>query len=236
MNKNRNAIIFGSSGSIGLELTNYLLKNNYNTIFTSSNKSKLKKIEKKIKKNIFSKVYGIKCNVLLERDIEKVIKFSKKTFKKIDFVLNCVGVFGYDQIKNLDYKFLNNIFTINSSSLIIINKNIIKHFKNKKDFIKIISIGSSSSKDGFKDTISYCASKHALLGIIKSLNRTIFRNKIVNYCINVGGLNNKMGRGLRSKNYKNLLDQGELVKTLDYISKTGNHGFPEEINIKKFLN
>ena len=37
---------------------------------------------------------------------------------------------------------------------------------------KIITIGSSSALDGFKDTYSYCGSKHALLGIIKSLNKT----------------------------------------------------------------
>ena len=234
MNKNKNAIIFGGTGNLGEKFLHYLLNNDYNVVFTSSTSLKLKKIKKKFKRLIFKKkIYGIKCNFLKESEINKTIKFSKKYFKNLNLLINCNGIFNYDKINQLNYINLNKIFTINAMSLIIINKYVLKYYK-INNFIKIISMGSSSSKDGFKDTISYCGSKHALLGIVKSLNKTFFKKKIINYCINVGGLNNRMGRGLRSKNFKNLLNQDEVVKVLDYICKSGNHGIPEEINIKKY--
>ena len=105
MNKNKNAIIFGGTGDLGDKFLHYLLSNDYNVVFTSSTTQKLRKAKKKYRNLILKKkIFGIKCNFLKESEIIKTIKFSKKNFKKLDLLINCNGIFNYDNINQLNYE------------------------------------------------------------------------------------------------------------------------------------
>ena len=101
--------------------------------------------------------------------------------------------------------------------------------------IKVISIGSSSSLNGFKNTIVYCGSKHALLGIIKSLNETLYKDKIINYCLNTGSIKNKMGKKVRGQNFSKFIDQKEIIKAIQFIINIDPPGIPQDLYIKRFV-
>ena len=58
----------------------------------------------------------------------------------------------------------------------------------------IISIGSSSSYNGFQNTISYCSSKHGLLGAVRSINAECNKDKIFNTCVSMGSMQTNMGK------------------------------------------
>lgn len=224
----KNVIVFGASGDLGLEISNYFVEKKYNLVLTyNRNKPNLAGSSKS--KNL----YCFKCNLEMEQSIENLIK---KAIKKIDFpdlIINASGIFEYDQIKKFNYKDAIKIYKVNALSTIIINK-VIYSLKKKK-LTKIITIGSSSALDGYKDTYTYCGSKHALLGIIKSLNKSFYHKKIVNFCINPGSLKNSMGKKIRSKDYNNFIQQKEIIKTIDYLNSVDLPGLPEEIYIKRFI-
>ena len=142
-------------------------------------------------------------------------------------------VFYYDNLKNFSYKKIIDTFKINTFSVLSINKALYQ-LKKKRNITKVISIGSSSALNGFKDTYSYCGSKHALLGIIKSLNETIYNKNIFNYCLNFGSIKNKMGKKVRNANYKKFINQNSVVKTANLITSLEFPAFPEEIYLKRF--
>lgn len=227
----KNAIIFGSSGDLGLSFANYLNENNYNLILTTNNKN-LNYLKKKFLPNFFNKIFIKKCNFESESSIKNSIKFAVKKIGEPDLIINTCGVFYYDKLDNFSYNKALKTFKINALSTVILNKEIYKI--KKKKLTKIITIGSSSALDGFKDSYSYCGSKHALLGIIKSLNKTISSSKIINFCINVGSLKNKMGKKVRSKDYKNFINQDEVIKAANYLISSKAPGIPQEIYIKRF--
>ncbi len=226
----KNAIIFGSSGDLGLSFVNYLKKNNYNLVLTTNSKNS-NYIRKKFLSNS-NKIFIKKCNFESEKSIKNSIKFALKKIGEPDLVINTCGIFYYDKLENFSYEKALKTFKINALSTVILNKEIYK--VRKKKLTKIISIGSSSALDGFKDSYSYCGSKHALLGIIKSLNKTISSKKIINFCINVGSLKNKMGKRVRSKDYKNFINQDEVIKAANYLIQSKAPGIPQEIYIKRF--
>jgi NADP-dependent 3-hydroxy acid dehydrogenase YdfG len=167
-----------------------------------------------------------------EKSIFKTIKFAYGKFNNIDMAINCMGVFNYDIIKNINYNSLVKCFKINALSIFIINKYFAKN-KIKKKYLKIISLGSSSAFDGYKDTISYCGSKHALLGIIRSLNKTLYKKRIINYCLSTGSLKNRMGRKVKNANFEEFIEQKEVIKTISYIYDLDVRGVPQEIFIKR---
>jgi len=229
----KNAIIIGGSGELGLAISKFLLLNNYKIIITFKNKNKKKKIEREISN--FKKSYYLKnCDLESEKSIKKTIFFANKHLGDIDLVINAAGVFYYDIINKLNYSKILSTFKINALSTIVINKEIKKNKKNK-NFTKIISIGSSSSLAGYKDTVTYCGSKHALSGIVRSLNKTIYKNKIINYCINTGSLKNKMGRKVKNQNFEKFIDQKEIIKSIKFLIDINPPAIPEDIFIRRFI-
>ncbi len=229
----KKAILFGGTGDLGIEISKNLLLNNYKLIITYKNKSKKKKLDSRL--SVFKGSYHlINCDLEKENLIKKTFSFAKKKFKNIDLVINSSGIFNYDELNNLNYENILSTFKVNAFSLIIINREL-KKIKKNKNITKVISIGSSSSLSGFKDTITYCGSKHALFGIIKSLNQTIFKDKIINYCLNIGSLKNKMGKKVRNQNYNKFIDQKEVIKSIQFLISIDPPGVPEDLFIKRFV-
>jgi len=230
-NPKENILIFGGSGGLGIEVAKHFYNEGHNLMLTY-NKSLPKFKNFKIP-NMSNKYFYTKCDFLNENSIEDAIKLTKKKIGNINYIINSVGIFYYDDIKNFNYKKISETFKINAFSLITINQCLFKLKKDKK-ISKIISIGSSSALDGFKDTYSYCGSKHALLGIIKSLNKTIYKKKIFNYCLNVGSIKNKMGKKVRGKEFKNFIETNSVIKSLKFLLNLDLPALPEEIFIKRF--
>ena len=229
----KNAIIFGSTGDLGSDLSKHLLLENYKLILTYKNNKKRNELEKKL--NVFKgKYHLLKCDLENEISIKKTINLAKKKLKNLDLVVNTCGIFNYDNLHKLKYENILPTFKVNALSLIIINKELKKNFKKKK-LIKVISIGSSSSLNGFKNTIVYCGSKHALLGIIKSLNETLYKDKIINYCLNTGSIKNKMGKKVRGQNFSKFIDQKEIIKAIQFIINIDPPGIPQDLYIKRFV-
>ena len=232
-NYKKTIIIFGGSGGVGLEVSKYLYKKGYNLVVTYNNNSK--EIKNLIKKNskFQNKIFTFKCNFIDPNSIKKTINFAFKNKSEVLYVINCVGIFDYDNFKNLSYNKISKIFKINAFSLITINQAILRNKKLRK-IIKVISIGSSSALDGFKDTLTYCGSKHALLGIIKSLNETIAKKNIFNYCLNLGSIKNKMGKKIRGGDFKKFIETRSAIKALQFLIDVDLPALPEEIFLKRF--
>ncbi len=229
--KTKNILLLGSTGELGFFLLNELYNRNFNIIYSFKTKKKNKSlIRDKNKKKILQ---GFKCDLSKEKDIQRLINLSFKKLKNIDYIINCSGVFYYDNIKNTNYEDLSHMFKINCFSTIMINKNIFKK-KNKKNTIKIITCGSSSAIMGSKDTVAYCASKHALLGTIKSLNQTYIKDEIYNYCLNFGTLDNKKGKLIRNIKNQKVINQNDILKSILYILSIGSVGIPENLYLKRF--
>ncbi len=232
-NNKKTIVIFGGSGGIGFEATKYFFKKGYNLVVTYNKNPKLIKNFISKKKEQQNKIFTFKCSFFNQNSIKKTIKFAFKQNHEVSCVINCVGIFEYDNFKSFNYKKISDIFKINTFSLISINQAILKN-KKLKQIIKVISIGSSSAIDGFKDTFTYCGSKHALLGIIKSLNETITKKNIFNYCLNLGSIKNKMGKKVRGGEFRKFIQSESVVKSLQFLIDIELPAFPEEIFLKRY--
>ena len=119
--KNKNIIIFGASGDIGLCLAQNYFDQGYNLVLTYNKKNKLKKFFKNRAKKS-NKIYYLNCNFNNEKSIHKVIAFTFKTLGEPTFIFNSVGTFYYDTLKKFNYKKITETFRINSFSVLAINK------------------------------------------------------------------------------------------------------------------
>ena len=134
--------------------------------------------------------------------------------------------------KSISSKKLSKTFLINTFPTILITKYISLH-KSKNEKVKVYSIGSSSSYDGFEKTIAYCASKHALLGAIRSLNKELIKKNIYISNINPGSIKTKMGKKVRNQKFSEFISPNTIADFIFDISKLKNPAFIGRYFFKK---
>ncbi len=153
-NNRKEVLLVGGSSSLGQELTNIYLKNNYNVSATYfSNKTKLD-----------SRVNSIHLDLLSEQSIVNSVKFLKKN-SNFDIVVFLPGIifgkklveYSIEEIKScMDINFINQAYFLGK---------IINFLSNK---CCVFFISSISGEKGSYDPI-YAASKGAQNSFVKSL-------------------------------------------------------------------
>ena len=233
--KKNNIIIFGANSGLGKEILVKLFKQNANFYLSTRNiKAKsdlLNKLNSAQKKKI--KFFEI-CDFSNNESYIKFFEKLKKTTKQIHIAFNCVGYFGYDDIKKLNVDQLLLTFQLNLFSSIIISSNLL-YFTKKKEIIKVFHMGSTSAYEGFKNTVYYCAAKHALVGAVKSMNKETVKKNMINYLVSMGSMKTKMGKKLKNQSYKNFLDPKKVADLIINLAFLKINGYTEEVLIKRII-
>ena len=233
-NSKKSLLVFGGSGGLGLEICKKFLSADFNLFFTSQNKKKIKQLLSSLENNESNLVKGFHCEASNEKDFKKIIKNFYKLESNNRVIINCIGSFNYDGIEAIDVKKLAQNFRVNVYPTVLINK-YVNEFKTKREKVKIFSIGSSSSYDGFNKTIAYCSSKHALLGAVRSLNKELISKNIYNINVNPGSIKTKMGKKVRNQKFSEFIKPETVANFLFDISNLNEPAFIEDVYLKRIV-
>ena len=233
--ENKNCLITGATGGLGSHLAKILLEHNCNIFLTSKSKLKLQQLQNKLEKTNKNN-----CKIIYQygdltkiSDIKKIIKNVRKKFKTIDIVINNAGLFLSKPISKSKIDEFQNIFDVNVRAPFLFSKDFSQDMKKKK-WGRIINVGSSSSYQGFSEGSIYCASKHALLGLSRSLFAELKESKVRTFCISPGSIKTDMGKQDKKQNYKTFLDPKEVAKYIIYSINFDKELVTEEIRLNRF--
>lgn len=233
--ENKNCLITGATGGLGNHLAGILLENNCNIFLTSKNYSKLKKLKNQLEKKNENncKIMFQSGNLTKIADVKKIISNIRKNFKTVDILINNAGIFLSKPISKSSIEDFQNIFDVNVKAPFLFSKEFSQDMKKKK-WGRIVNIGSSSSYHGFSEGTIYCASKHALLGLSRSLFAELKESKIRTFCIAPGSIKTKMGKQDKKQNYNTFLDPKEVAKFIIFSLKFDKELVSEEIRLNRF--
>ncbi len=161
--KGKVAIVTGGSGGIGLDVSKKLANLKIKVLILDINKPK-------ISKNKF--ICFEQVDLSNENEINKAIgKFIKKE-KRIDYIVNAVGVLWFDKdlgLEKIKTNIWDKVFSINLKSMLIVLKKILPNMKKNKfgSIVNISSIDALSGDD--KPQEAYGASKAAMIRFSKSI-------------------------------------------------------------------
>ena len=165
------SIVTGGSGGIGKEVCKALIDGGSYVILVDKNtdisEKFIKKINSKYKKNKIEYFYMDSTSV---KEIQKLSKYVKQKFNKIDTLVNCIGICKNKNAENVNKDEWDDVISINLNSMFYICREIGKIFiKQKKG--NIINIGSNSGLivDKPQPQASYNASKAGVHQLTKSL-------------------------------------------------------------------
>ena len=227
----KNCLIIGASGGIGNAITKKLAEQNCNFFLIGKNKNKLLKLKKEIKKDdIIVEIESV--DLTNEKQINKSIKKIRKTFGKIDILINTSGVFLIKSIDKTTIEEFEESFKINVRAPFIFSKEFSKDMKKSK-WGRIVNIGSSSAYNGFKNSTAYCSSKHALLGFSRALFSELKDNNVRVYSISPGSTQTKMGKLSKDQKFETFLEPKEVAEYVEFVIRFEKQLVSEEIRLNR---
>jgi len=233
--EDKNCLITGATGGLGKNIAGVLLENNCNLFLTARNNSKLKKLQNKLEKRNTnnSKILFQSGDLTKINDIKKIITNVRRNFRTIDILINNAGIFLSKPISKSKINEFQNVFDVNVRAPFLFSKEFSPDMGRKK-WGRIVNVGSSSSYNGFSEGAIYCSSKHALLGLSRTLHKELKKDGIRTFCISPGSMKTKMGKLDKKQNYKTFLNPREVAEYILFCISFDKEVVSEEIRVNRF--
>jgi len=208
--KNKNIILTGSTGGIGMSILEKLVNSGANVIATGTNEEKLKSITSK-----FANVITKKFDISNHQEIEKFIDDCYDDLdKKIDVIINNAGITKDNLSIRMNKNEWDQVLNINLTSTFLLSKCVIRKMI-KANEGKIINITSIVAHTGNLGQSNYSASKAAVLGMSKSLALEYAKKNIKVNCISPGFITSNMTDKINQK-------QKEIMMSKIPLARFGN--------------
>ena len=174
----RKIIITGGATRIGAAIAKKLSGQNKEIIIHyNKSKSKAESLKKKLK-NYGTNVYLVKGDLSKEKDIDKIIKFSKSKLKYFDCLVNNASLFENDKLENFSSKSWEKHISTNLKGPALLSKEFSKNIRgNNNNIINIIDQRIFKLTPFF---FSYTLSKTGLYTLTKTSAMSLSPNIRVN--------------------------------------------------------
>ena len=174
--KNKKIIISAGASGIGWATTKVCVSRGAQVFLCDVNKKLINKINKNTKYK--KKIFAFECDASNENDVINFFSLILKKTKKIDALINNVGIAGpTGNLEKLDSREWERTLQVNVVSHFYFTKQAIPIIKkNKKG--SIINLSSGAGIMGFPLRSPYAASKWAVVGLTKTLAMELGKFKI----------------------------------------------------------
>ena len=220
-------VISGATGGVGLTVSDIYASKGHSLVLLGRDKTKLNRlsIEINTKYNVTAEFFL--CDMENESTVHASIQKINSLTNDVELLINIAGVFPYGVITESSHEEYNNCMDVNLKLPYLLSLGLFEKIK-KDGGGKIINIGSSSSYAGFKNTVIYCASKHALLGFSRALNDEWKSDGVTVHCISPGTIDTDMANILE-QDKSTYIQAKEFAELVYDVSKYNGNMIVEEV-------
>ncbi|MUV56442.1 SDR family NAD(P)-dependent oxidoreductase [Halogeometricum sp. CBA1124] len=110
----------------------------------------------------------VECDVTHADQVEAMVEETISEFGRLDVLCNNAGIITFDTVDEMDEAEWDSVMDVNVKGVFLPSRAAIPHLKESKG--SIINTASIAGTIGAAGLAHYCASKHAVLGLTKSLS------------------------------------------------------------------
>jgi meso-butanediol dehydrogenase/(S,S)-butanediol dehydrogenase/diacetyl reductase len=110
----------------------------------------------------------VECDVTHADQVEAMVEETVSEFGRLDVLCNNAGIITFDMVDEMDEAEWDSVMDVNVKGVFLPSRAAIPHLKESKG--SIINTASIAGTIGAAGLAHYCASKHAVLGLTKSLS------------------------------------------------------------------
>lgn len=176
--KNQIAVIFGGGRGIGKAIASRLSKEGAKLIVVDILTKEIQQLKRQISER--EGVIEVFCmDITKEKKVNECIQHVYSKYKKIDVLINTVGIVGPSNcpIDAYNLKDFINVININLVGAFIISKAVLPIMK-ENNYGRILHLASIAGKEGNPGMVGYSSSKAALIGMVKSLGKELAQTNI----------------------------------------------------------
>ena len=233
--KKKNCLITGATGGIGEEISKQLATLSCNLFLTSTNKTKLEKLKKNLRKiNTSIAIETFPVNLDSEENVLELIKHVRKKFASINILINCAGIFMIKSIEKSTIEDFDKSINLNVKVPFILSREFSKDMITKK-WGRIMFVGSSSSYSGFENGSVYCASKHSVLGLSRALNIELKKKNVRVLCISPSSTKTDMGKISTDQDFNTFLNPKEVAEYVIFVLSLDNEMSIDESRLNRMI-
>ena len=240
MNENtlekKNCLITGATGGLGRKIAIELAKKNCNLFLTSieENLEELKQELEKLNNGILIKYQH--SDLRKAEDVDNLIRKIRKEFTSIDILINCAGENHRKPLSESTLDEFDSCMNLNVRAPFLLCKEFSKNMTEKK-WGRIVNIASSSAHNGFKNAAIYCSSKHALLGLSRTLFAELKDSNVRTFCVSPGSMKTRMAKEdeglLAEHDYNTFIEPSEVAEFITKIISYDNEMVSQEISLSR---
>ena len=200
------AIVTGGAKGIGAEIVRTLAENGYIVILNYNN-SKVQAEE--LKNEMLQKGFNIevvKADVSNRNEVNSLIEFAIKKFKKIDILVNNVGISLEGLFTDVSEEMWQKIINVNLNSVFNCTQEVLKYMIKEKSG-RIINISSIWGETGASCEVAYSTTKAAINGMTKALAKEVGLSNIRVNAIAPGIINTDMNSRLSYEELEQIKEQ-----------------------------
>lgn len=175
---NKTALITGASAGIGKATAILFAQNNWNIIITGRRAEKLTDLKNELEAKYAIKVKPLVFDIQDKNAVKEMIDSLPNEWSKIDVLVNNAGLaLGKDGLQDGNIEDWETMIDTNVKGLLYITKAVLPNMM-KRNEGHIINLSSTAGKEVYPGGNVYCATKHAVEAITKSLRIDVLPYKI----------------------------------------------------------
>jgi len=225
------SIVTGSSKGIGKAIALKLADEGHNVMLFGRDKESLKKNQKEVMAKGTEADYFI-GDVSDEKFADESVKRIEEKYGKIDHLINNAGLGIFKNLVDADINDFKKQVDANIFGIFNFSKAVLPGMIRRKRG-SIINIASLAAKNFFVGGTMYCATKHAVLGLTRSLMLEVREHNIRVAIICPGSVNTDFNFGSNMKpNRDKVLQAEDVADTVMAILKLPARALISEIDLR----
>jgi 3-hydroxy acid dehydrogenase/malonic semialdehyde reductase len=174
---NKIIMVTGATAGFGMATARKFAANGYNIIITGRRKERLDDLEKELK-NLGAKVLSLNFDVRKRFEVEEVIAELTEEWKNIDILVNNAGLaVGMDHIDEGNVDDWERMIDTNIKGLLYVTR-AVSPLMAARNSGYIFNISSIAGKQEYEYGNVYCASKHAVDSLSRSMRIDLVKHNI----------------------------------------------------------
>lgn len=166
---NKTILITGATSGFGKAIATSFAAANWNCIITGRRADRLEQLAKELTATYPIKICPLVFDVQKRQEVFAAIESLAPEWQSIDVLVNNAGLaLGRDSFENASLDDWETMVDTNVKGVMFVTKAVLPLLTARKKG-HIINIGSTAGKEVYKDGNAYCASKHALDALSKSM-------------------------------------------------------------------
>lgn len=172
------ALITGASAGIGKATASLFASNGWKVIITGRREEKLQTLKQELESAYSIKVLTLAFDIQDKNAVKKVIDTLSEDWSKIDVLVNNAGLaLGKDGLQDGNIEDWETMIDTNIKGLLYITKAVLPNMM-KRNEGHVINLSSTAGKEVYPGGNVYCATKHAVEALTKSLRIDVLPYKI----------------------------------------------------------